>query len=182
MAHYVTCRLCKEKFDAKPEDKNITWIMPSKNFYYHLKCYQEFKGKASVSAEDADWVELIYDYLARDLHVSYNFHMCETQRKSFIKKNNFTNKGIFFALKYFYEVKHGDWGRSGGGIGIIPFIYEESCNYWVTKESKERGIIERITQQMQELHNRDVVKVERRHTKKRKGYQLEDILSMGDIE
>ncbi len=184
MPHLVTCRVCKEKFDAKPEEKGSFWVMPSKNFYYHTKCYEEFKGKATLNAEDADWVDLIYDYLARDLKVAYNYQMCEAQRKSYLKKNKLTNKGIFFALKYFYEVKHGDWARSGGGIGIVPFIYEDSCNYWITKESREHGIIERIGKQMQELHEREVVKVARTHkTRPKRGmYNLDDIIGMGDLE
>jgi hypothetical protein len=182
MAHYVTCRVCKEKFDARPEEKGIAWIMPSKNFYYHLKCYNDFKNKAALTSEDGDWVGLIYDYLARDLKVDYNYYMCEKQRESFVKKNKFTNKGIFFALKYFYEVKHGDWSRGGGGIGIIPFIYEEACNYWVNKEAKETGIIARIEQQMRELQKEETVKVTRRKPTTRKGvYNLDDILKMGDI-
>ena len=37
-----------------------------------------------------------------------------------------TAKGMYFALKYFYEIKKGDVSKSENGIGIIPHIYEDS--------------------------------------------------------
>ena len=31
--------------------------------------------------------------------------ICEAQRKKFVTQNKFTNKGIYFALKYFMKLK-----------------------------------------------------------------------------
>ena len=114
------CRVCKIEIDKEKDD----WVMPSKNWYYHRKCYQDWKQ--STPATDAEYKAFIYDFISRDLKVSYNYHMCEAQREKFVKEGK-TNKGIFFALKYFYEVKHGDWEKGHGGIGIVPFIYGDSC-------------------------------------------------------
>ena len=78
--HLVQCRYCKERFDAKIEEKDIVWIMPSTNFYYHKKCYDYWKNK-KVRLVDHDWVPMIYDLLGREMKVSYNYHQIETQRK-----------------------------------------------------------------------------------------------------
>lgn len=142
------CRVCKEQIDKSKDD----WIMPSKNWYYHKSCYKSWK-EAKYS-NDEDYIDLIYDYIARDLKVTYDYHMCEAQRKKFIKDNRMTNKGILFALKYFYEVKHGDWSKGHGGIGIIPFVYTDSCAYWAAKERESGGIIKEIEKQMREAAER----------------------------
>jgi len=156
------CRLCKGKIDKTADD----WIMPSKNYYYHRECYNNWK-KAEI-VDDEDYVELIYDYIARELKVSYDWWVCEAQRKKFIKDNRMTNKGILFALKYFYEVKHGDWKKGHGGIGIIPFIYSDSCAYWAAQERKTKGIIEQIEQQMRAAIERPKVTIQKKDMKPRK--------------
>ena len=39
MAHIVHCRVCKQKIDI---DSSHNWIMPSTNWYYHSKCYEDW--------------------------------------------------------------------------------------------------------------------------------------------
>ena len=137
------CRLCKIEIDKEKDD----WVMPSRNYYYHKKCYENWK-KAQPD-NDEEYVDLIYDFIARDLKVAYDYWVCEAQRKKFLKEK-MTNKGILFALKYFYEVKHGVWEKGHGGIGIIPFIYTDACAYWAAQERKSKGIIAEIERQMRE--------------------------------
>lgn len=148
----VHCRVCKEEIDRNIDPDGKTWIMASKNYFYHKTCYDSWK-KAKYSNDD-DYIDLIYDFISRDLKVSYDYHMCEAQRKKFIKENKMTNKGILFALKYFYEVKHGDWEKGHGGIGIIPFVYTDSCAYWSALERRTTGIIADIERQMREAAER----------------------------
>lgn len=158
------CRLCKEKIDKEKDD----WIMPSRNYFYHRKCYENWK-KAQIT-DDEQYVDMIYDFIARDLKVSYDWWVCEAQRKKFIKEGKMTNKGILFALKYFYEVKNGDWEKGHGGIGIVPFIYNDSCAYWASKERQSAGTIAKIEQQMTEAMSREevVLKQTKRKNKKSK--------------
>ena len=171
----VTCRTCKEKFDKTKLQEGIDWIMPSKNWYYHTKCYNEWKGGNKTQTDD-DWVGHIYDFLSRDLKVEYNYHLCEAQRKKFIISNKYTNKGIYFGLKYFYEVKKNKWEKSNGGLGIIPYIYAESTQYWVAQENKQRGIMVAIEKQMKERQERETIKViKKKHTKIKTKYNLDEI-------
>lgn len=175
----VMCRVCREKFD---KDKTDDWIMPSNRYYYHKNCYEKWKSGSDAS-NDEDWVGLIYDFIARDLKVQYNFHMCESQRENFIKKHSYTNKGIYFALKYFYEVKHNNWDKGNGGIGIIPFIYKESCTYWAQKEKQQTGILKMIEQQIKDRQEREPIVVRKTKQKKEKrgSYNLDDIMN-GDLD
>ena len=153
------CRLCNIPIDKEKDD----WIMPSKNYYYHKQCYNNWK-KVQPKA-DEEYVDLIYDFIARDLKVSYDWWVCEAQRKKFLKEK-MTNKGILFALKYFYEVKHGNWEKGHGGIGIVPFIYNDACAYWAAKEYNAKGTIAEIERQMFEAANRTKIRIKKKEKKR----------------
>ena len=84
---------------------------------------------------------------------SRNYYYHKTCYDSW-KKAKYSNDDdyidLIFALKYFYEVKHGVWEKGHGGIGIIPFIYTDACAYWAAQERKSKGIIAEIERQMRE--------------------------------
>lgn len=42
----------------------------------------------------------------------------------------YSYSGIRKALTYFYEVKKNDIKRANGSIGIVPYIYRESYEYY----------------------------------------------------
>lgn len=146
--HIVKCRLCKQPFEAQPEGEGIIWVMPSKNWYYHKNCYDNWIKNVGDNVDEKDWPKYIYDFLKHTVQLDYDWYLCEAQRKKMLKENNFTNKGIYFALRYFYEIKHGDKEKSHGGIGIVPYIYGESAQYWIDREKKNKGTIENIIKQM----------------------------------
>ena len=171
MAH---CRVCKAEIDKEKDD----WIRPVRNYYYHKKCYQNWK-KATFE-NDEEYVDLIYDFIARDLKVSYDWWVCEAQRKKFLKEK-MTNKGILFALKYFYEVKHGDWEKGHGGIGIVPFVYNDSCACWAARERRSAGTIAEIERQMRAAAKQASVRIKRQEKRKAKvDFSILDSLEEND--
>ena len=168
------CRICHQLINKKKEIEGVDWCMPTRNYYYHVKCYEDWR--ASQPLGDDDWVPMIYDFLARDLKVSYNYFLCETQRKKFIRENKFTNKGIYFTLKYFYEVKKNDWNKGHDGIGIVPYTYKEATDYWIAQERKKKGFVNAIEQQLKERTAREVIIIKRPQKAKEKiKYNLDDI-------
>lgn len=54
----------------------------------------------------------------------------QTQIRKYISENGFTYAGILMALKYFYEVRHGDIEKAHGGIGIVEYVYQDARNYY----------------------------------------------------
>lgn len=125
--------------------------MPSKNFYYHKSCYDDWK--AQRQRPDENWVDMIYDFIARDLKVSYNWHMIEAQRKKFINEHNLTNKGIYYTLYWYFYIKNNKW-EEDYGIGLIPHIYEDSARYWSERERQVQGIMKQI-EDFVEQRNKD---------------------------
>ena len=163
----VECRICKSKdIDRNTQIEGVDWGGRWIIWNYNKSCYDNWKQ--STPATDEEYREFIFDFIARDLKVSYDYHMCKAQIDKFVKENKMTVKGIFFALKYFYEIKGGDWNKGHGGIGIVPFIYNEACTYWYNREKKTKGVVAEIERQMRDAENRTKKEVVQKKTQPRK--------------
>lgn len=173
------CRVCGGPIDRNILVENVDWIKPKNNQYYHKKCYETWKN--SNPEDDESWKDFIYDFISRDLKVPYDYFKCEAQRKKFLKQD-MTNRGIFFALKYFYDVKHGDWNKGYNGIGIVPYVYKESTAYWANKERNNAGVLAQIEKQMEEKLNRKTKTVVKKKKKKTVDIDFSGIAEMEDDE
>lgn len=184
--HIVKCRVCHQSFDTN--DQNINWVMPSRNFYYHAQCYEDFaKKKISIRDDihaDVDnelWFSALYEYLKKDLKMSLDMRKTKSQWKNYLNRG-YTAKGIYFCMRYFYEVQHGD-PTKGDGIGIVGYIYNEGCQYWVDREQKDAGICERIEAQIRHANEQQKVVITLRQQKPKKAtIDLAAIEGMEDDE
>lgn len=167
MSKPPSCRLCGVVIDKKKEQEGVDWFMPSKNYYYHVLCYNTWKASPSSTQ---DWHDLIYDFLAHDLKVKYNYHLCEAQIKKYWTENKINEKGIYFTLVYFYIIKGNSW-NGHGGLGIVPWVFDDAKNYWIIQERKRRGIMKEIEE---EARVRSIIKLTRKERKREK-YNLDDI-------
>ena len=181
----VQCRICKEKFNRGDPNvvEGVDYVKPSKNMYYHKKCYDEYiSSRRDVHANLADesWFDACWDLLRKDLKYDFNFFKVRKQWESYLK-NKMTAKGIYFALKYHYEIRHGDVTKSENGIGIIPHIYEDSRFYWQERERRERGIVAAIEEQIKQAQKQNVVNVKIKK-EKRPVKSAADMLAAVDME
>lgn len=178
------CRICKQRFDREKTKENEYWVKPSKNMYYHKECYDNWKAANTgidAQMEDQKWLSYIWDFLSHDLKVPYDYQKCARQMINFNKKGK-TYKGMFFTLKYFYEVRHGNWDKSEGGVGIIPYVYEESTEYWSNQYLRNKKIIEGIEAQMESRAKRQEIVVRKKNetAPKIKTYNLDTIIGEED--
>lgn len=65
----------------------------------------------------------------------------------FTKYKNWTYKGIYNALVYFYEVKKGSKERANNAIGIVPYVYDEAQEYFVNLAAKQSHIQRTLNEQ-----------------------------------
>ena len=182
----VQCRICKERFNRLDPNflQDVDWVNPSNRIYYHKKCYDEYQNsRLDVHANMTDelWFNAVWDFLRKDLKYGFNFVKVRRQWESFLK-NKMTAKGMYFALKYHYEIKKGDVSKSENGIGIIPHIYEDSRNYWTERERREVGIVAAIEAQIKQAAEQNVVKVNLRKTKKPTKTAAEKLAGIEDME
>jgi hypothetical protein len=175
----VLCRVCKKEIDRNTE---TDWIMPSKNYFYHKKCHEDWvekKDDLHAKATDNEWHDAMIYYLAHVIKAPIDYKKTESQWKNFLKQNK-TAKGIYFAIRYFYDVQKGDKEKSLGGIGIVSSIYDDSRAYWYSREEKEHGICARIEEQMRQQveQKKIVVKQAKRKSIREKAISLSDIEDM----
>lgn len=177
MAHIVMCRLCKKRFDTETEEA----VIIGKQSYYHKACYEDWKrnkddAKGNMSSEF--WYEAMVDYLYRDAKVSLDFFKVKSQWNNFIKANkDMTPKGIYFAIRYFYDIQKGNPEKAQGGIGIVKSIYNESAQYWIDRENKKAGTLEAIIEQIKSREARPVQTIQKRKEDKKdkSKWKLDDI-------
>lgn len=154
----VMCRACrKTDIDRNIQIEGVDWVMPRSRYYYHKKCYDDWiKKKDDIHADvenDTLWRDATYDFLTRDLKLNIRDKFF-SQWKNYMNSQKYTAKGIYFAIRYFYNVQKGDPSKAEGGIGIIPYIYSDACSYWVDQERKTKGIVADIERQLREAEQR----------------------------
>ena len=182
----VHCKICKQPFNRLDPNllEGVDWVKPSNRVYYHKKCYDEYQqSKLDVHANMADeiWFNAAWDFLRKDLKYGFNFVKVRKQWESFLKKK-MTAKGMYFALKYYYEIKKGDVTKSENGIGIIPHIYEDSCTYWQTRDQREVGIVAAIEEQIKQAQAQNIIKVNLKKPKKAAKSAADVLAAIDDME
>lgn len=183
MSHIVTCRWCHEKFDTD-EMSPDEWVASGKSgkAYYHKKCYIA-KGTPGaqrperVDSSDAElfklYLESIIDFIERDLRrFDYDPGRIGMMMKDYRKKYGYTYKGMFFSVKYFFEIKKNSWDKANGAIGIVPYVYQEATDYWVEREAKESGILAKIEKQIAARAAAEPIVIKKKQEKKKK-YQYD---------
>lgn len=127
--HIVKCLYCGKPFDAQPEGKDTIWYKPNAHRYAHVVCGQ--KKAETQSQEEKDKDEL-YQVCKRIFGKNLNYQMTKRLTAKYIKEYNYSYSGIARTLIYFYEIKKNPADKGNGSIGIVPYIYNEAYNYYLT--------------------------------------------------
>lgn len=122
-AHYVTCVYCGERFNR---DKEPTTQISARR-YAHKECAE--KHEASKSQEEKD-LEALEKYIMQLFDEPYVNARVRKQLKEYKEQYHFTYSGILKTLIYFYEIKGNSIEKANGGIGIIPFVYNDALKYY----------------------------------------------------
>lgn len=151
------CPYCSQEVNAK----NSISVMH--NRYAHKECYEKFYNK------DDDEIDGIYQVLNK-YGIEYQYFKCEKQRTQFISQG-MTNSGIKKTLDYFYGVKNGDKTKAQGGIGIVPYVYEEAKN-WYRNKTQIKEVAERSLEKLEE--EKIIVTKINKSNKVKSFYDIED--------
>ena len=71
-----------------------------------------------------------------------------TQMQKF-KAQGMSYRAQLLTLKYFYEVRHESTKKANGSIGIIPYIYQDSYNYYRNQAKKADELGAAIQKQLE---------------------------------
>lgn len=194
----MKCPYCGEEISKKDTFIKNTIQGLGTRSYYHVKCHElaqttpknEWPNKIK-QAEDKEgeiqlWAEIIYDYILKVQRITPNFVLIKKQLENYVSpKFGYKHKGVYLSVKYFYEVKRrlGE-DKSNGGIGIVPYVYDEAKDYWERKVVKDNNTIKEIEKQIKELSKKTIKKVPygQKERKKKNEISLSSVLEMEDDE
>ena len=91
----------------------------------------------------------------------------QKQIKQYVEEYNFTYSGIKKALIYFFEIKGNSINKSNGGIGIVPYVYQNAYNYylalWQAQQKNSDKVLQDYVPNIKEI----VIPPPQRNVKKR---------------
>lgn len=130
MAHNVKCAICGEVFDR---DK-IQAVKHGARRYAHLRCKPD--GELVTVETDPEKIkeqQALNDlemYAKELLQDDYNPAKIRKQINEYHQKYGYSYDGMKKTLIYWYEIKGQSKEKANGGIGIIPFIFNDARNYY----------------------------------------------------
>ena len=140
----VKCPICEKKFD---KDKVPCTIYNARR-YAHKECYpmgelyvpkqvskvpkvQPELMEEESNEKDEELIKL-EEYIKKLFKVDKISFLIEQQIKRYHDEYKFTYNGIAKSLKYFFEIKGNPTDKDNShGIGIVPYIYDDSRNYYL---------------------------------------------------
>lgn len=118
--HFVKCLYCGKTFDANIE----SFIKPRANRYAHTECHQ--RANENKTQEEKDYEQLV-EYIK---HLFGNLNPRVWKQIKEYKELGYTYSGMYKTLVWWFDLKHGDIEKANGGIGIIPFVYDQASQYY----------------------------------------------------
>ena len=123
MAHPVICYYCKQKFDRDREP----FVQVSAARYAHKACAEKHQVEKTQKEKDYD---ALVNYIENLFGIGYVSAKVAKQIKEYRETYNYTYSGMLGTLVYWYEVKGATIDQANGGIGIVPYIYEQAKEYY----------------------------------------------------
>lgn len=119
----VKCKYCGIQFDRNAEPA----VEVSARRYAHKACIE--KHQAAIPQDEQDYAAL--ETYIKKLFKEDNINVrIRKQIKDFRQEYNYTYSGMLKTLYWWYEIKGNSIENAQGGIGIIPYIYEDALKYY----------------------------------------------------
>ena len=155
MAHMVKCAICGESFDR---DK-VQAVKHGARRYAHLRCNPTGEVVVSeidpVKAKEQQELAELESYIQTLLQDDYNPARVKKQINEYKQKYGYGYDSMRKTLIYWYEIKGQSKEKANGGIGIIPFIFNDAKNYYYSLY-----LAQIANQDIQPGYKPDVVEIE----------------------
>ena len=159
------CPGCKQAVEKIEENKVVGKNNHTR--YWHPDCLREDRNKKERKMAEEMGRKAIFNYLI-DLGMKPNYAFWGRQRNDFINKYGYCDSGILMALKYWFGEKKNSIEKANGGMGIVPYIYDEAQRYYKNIILKKRKLAEQAIRQQQEKNK--VIKISENKIDTRKKY------------
>jgi hypothetical protein len=143
---YVTCLCCNEKFD-----RNAVPALKIGRRYIHESCKEKYEEELKqkeqqkkisyLSNPEDEQLSSLEEYIKKIFDIPYISQKIKRQIQTYIRDYNYSYEGIFKTLFYWYGLKGKSIEKANNGLGIVPYIYDESQEYFkrinMAKEKNE---------------------------------------------
>ena len=119
----VKCLYCGKTFDRDLEE----YVQVNKVRYAHKICYDQHQSHLTQEQKD---IEALHNYIKKLFGIDSLSVKIKKQIEDYHNNKNYTYSGIYKSLLYFYQVKGNSIDKANGGIGIVPYVYEDARNYY----------------------------------------------------
>lgn len=122
--HMVKCLYCGEMFDINSEP----YIKPRSNRYAHVACEKTSEGNNQQKTQEEKDFEQLSSYIVQLF--GNPAPRVWKQVQEYKKVYGYTYSGMYKTLVWWFEINHGDLEKAHGGVGIIPYVYNEASQYY----------------------------------------------------
>ena len=147
--HKVKCKYCQEIFDRDKEP----FVKVSERRYAHKLCFEQ--NQAEKTQEEKD-LEALEKYIMNLFSEQYIGPRIRKQIKEYKENYNYSYSGMLKTLIWWFEVKGNSVEKANGGIGIIPYIYQQACDYYYTlflaKKANENKDLSYLNKNTKTIH------------------------------
>ena len=119
----VKCYYCGLQFDREKEP----FVAVNSRRYAHKECHE--KAQAGKSQEEKDYEALI-KYIKQKFNLTTMSAKITRQITDYKKQYSFTYSGMLKALMWWFDVQRHTLEGTNGGIGILPYIYNDAKSYY----------------------------------------------------
>lgn len=123
MAHKCKCKYCEKEFDRDKEP----FVQISARRYAHKSCAEEHEQNKTQEERDQEALEKYIMQLFDEPFVNARI---KKQIKEYQEQYGYTYSGMLKTLVWWFEVKGNSIEKANGGIGIIPYVYQNACDYY----------------------------------------------------
>lgn len=141
----VVCCVCKKNINKKIDP----YKQLAKSQYAHLACAELEEKREKTDAEKLDiYIMKLFDW-------DYVHPRVRKQINNFVEAYDFTYSGIQKSLEYFYVIKGNPIDKANGGIGIVPYVYQDAYRYyyaiWEARQKTQNIKVKRFVPKVREL-------------------------------
>jgi len=145
----VKCPYCNKYFHRENEE----YVQINKTRYAHKACYDRHNAEMTQEERDKQVLENFIKQLFGLESVSMKI---KKQIEDYHDNKGYTYSGIYKTLLYFYQVKGHSIDKANGGIGIVPYVYDDAKNYytamWIASQQNKAKPIEQWKPNVIEIH------------------------------
>lgn len=159
----LKCYYCGERFDAN----QVPFVQVNSRRYAHKECAEKAQNEKSQEEKD---LALLEEYIKNLFDISQLTPKIRKQISTYHTEKNYSYSGIYKTLKYWFEVKGNSIDKANGGIGIVPYTYDQAFRYWralwEAQQQNEDIKVEEFVSKTKEIHIKPPSREPMKHIRK----------------